>query len=140
MGYSPWCCRRVGHDSVTKSQQAMHGTPHHQHPTPSSMPTSCPFITKAFFYPRCEWQPSCLKSHRSFNFFPVIPSTHIRTSFHGSSVGKESACRSVGDPGSIPGSGRSPGEGDGSPLQYSCLENLMDRGLQSMGSQESDTT
>ena len=53
---------------------------------------------------------------------------HIRTSFPGSSVtGKESAC-SVGDPGSIPGSGRSPGEGDGSPLQYSCLENLMDRG------------
>ena len=106
----------------------MHGTPHRQHLTPSSMPTSCPFITKAFFYPRCEWQPSCLKSHRSFNFFPVTPSMHIRTSFPGSSVtGKESAC-SVGDPGSIPGSGRSPGEGDGSPLQYSCLENLMDRG------------
>ena len=34
----------------------------------------------------------------------------------------------VGDPGSIPGSGRSPGEGDGNPLQYSCLENPMDRG------------
>ena len=32
------------------------------------------------------------------------------------------------DPGSIPGSGRSPGEGSGSPLQYSCLENPMDRG------------
>ena len=34
---------------------------------------------------------------------------------------------SVGDAGSIPGSGRSPGGGDGNPLQYSCLENPMDR-------------
>ena len=38
---------------------------------------------------------------------------------------KESAYN-VGDPGSIPGQGRSPGEGDGNPLQYSCLENPMD--------------
>ena len=43
-----------------------------------------------------------------------------------SSVSKESAC-STGDPGSIPGLGRSPGEGNGNPLQYPCLENLMDR-------------
>ena len=43
------------------------------------------------------------------------------------SVGKESACN-AGDPGSIPGSGRSPGEGNGNPLRYSCLENPMDRG------------
>ena len=34
----------------------------------------------------------------------------------------------VGDPGSIPGSGRSPGEGNGNPLQYYCLENAMDGG------------
>ena len=34
----------------------------------------------------------------------------------------------AGDLGSIPGSGRSPGEGNGNPLQYSCLENPMDRG------------
>ena len=40
---------------------------------------------------------------------------------------KESACN-TGDQGSIPGSGRSPGEGKGYPLQYSCLENSMDRG------------
>ena len=45
--------------------------------------------------------------------------------------GKECACR-VGDPGLIPGSKRSPGEGNGYPLQYSCLENSMDRGA--MGS------
>ena len=41
--------------------------------------------------------------------------------------GKEYACN-AGDPGLIPGSGRSPGEGNGNPLQYSCLENPMDRG------------
>ena len=40
---------------------------------------------------------------------------------------KETAC-SVVDPGSIPGSGRSPGEGNGYSFQYSCLENSMDRG------------
>ena len=44
-----------------------------------------------------------------------------------SSDGKESAC-SAGDSGLIPGSGRSPGEGSGNPLQYSCLENSTDRG------------
>ena len=43
------------------------------------------------------------------------------------SAGKESACN-AGDTGSIPGSGRSPGEGNGSELQYSCLENSMDSG------------
>ena len=47
--------------------------------------------------------------------------------FPGGSDGKESACN-AGDPGSIPGSGRFPGEGNGYPLHYSCLENLMDRG------------
>ena len=47
--------------------------------------------------------------------------------FPGGSVGKESACN-AGDLGSISGSGRSPGEGKGNPLQCSCLENPMDRG------------
>ena len=47
--------------------------------------------------------------------------------FPGGSEVKASACN-IGDLGSIPGSGRSPGEGNGSPLQYSCLENPMDRG------------
>ena len=42
---------------------------------------------------------------------------------------KESSCN-TGAPGLIPGSGRSPGEGNGNPLQYSCLENYMDRGSQ----------
>ena len=57
--------------------------------------------------------------------------------FPGGSAGKESGCN-VGDLGLIAGLGRSPGEGKGYPLQYSCLENPMDRGgpggLQSMGS------
>ena len=44
-----------------------------------------------------------------------------RKGFPCSSVGKESACR-AGDLGSIPGLGRSPGEGNGNPLQYPCLE------------------
>ena len=47
--------------------------------------------------------------------------------FPGNSVGQESAC-SAGDPGSIPGSGRSPGEENGNPLQDSHLENPLDRG------------
>ena len=47
--------------------------------------------------------------------------------FPGGSDGKESAYN-VGDLGSIPGSERSPGEGSNNPLQYSCLENSMDRG------------
>ena len=61
--------------------------------------------------------------------------------FPGGSDGKTSAYN-VGDLGSIPGSGRPPGEGNGNPLQYSCLENPMDSPtekepgrLQSMGSQ-----
>ena len=59
------------------------------------------------------------------------------------SDGKESMC-SEGDPGSIPGSGRSPGEGNGNPLQYSCLGNPMDRGAWRTSvhevEKESDTT
>ena len=50
-----------------------------------------------------------------------------RHCFPCSSVGKESAC-STEDPGSIPGLGRSPGEGNGDLLQYPCPKNLMDRG------------
>ena len=64
--------------------------------------------------------------------------------FPGGSDSKESACN-AGDLGLIPGSGRSPGEGNGNPLQYSCLENSMDRGawwatVYAVGRKESDTT
>ena len=51
----------------------------------------------------------------------------VRHDFTGGSDGKASACN-VGDPGLIPGLGRSPGEGNGNPVQYSCLENSTDRG------------
>ena len=60
----------------------------------------------------------------------------------GSLDSKESACN-AGDPGSIPGSGRSPGEGNGNPLQHSCLENSMNKGAWKAtvhGVAESDTT
>ena len=67
----------------------------------------------------------------------------IKLGSPGGSDGKESAC-STGDPGSIPESGRSPGEGNGDPLQYSCLENSMDRGTWWVNGpwdhKESDTT
>ena len=60
-----------------------------------------------------------------FSFWPsslyIIGSSFIH------SDGKASACN-AGDPGSIPGSGRVPGEGNGKPLQYSCLKNAMDWG------------
>ena len=53
---------------------------------------------------------------------------HNNLRVSGSSTGKDSACN-TGDLGSIPGLGRSPGEEKGSPLQYSYLENSMDRGV-----------
>ena len=66
-------------------------------------------------------------------FFPPTYRTEVNycfsldlRGFPHSSVGKESAYN-AGDPGSIPGLGRSPGEGNGNPLQYSCLENSMER-------------
>ena len=52
----------------------------------------------------------------------AIASIYQQSGFPCGSEGKESACN-MGDPGSILGSGRSPGDGNGNPLQYSCLEN-----------------
>ena len=62
-------------------------------------------------------------------FFSPLPMLYLKTriNFPHSSLDKESAC-SVGDLSSIPGLGRSPREGNGNPLQCSCLENPMDRG------------
>ena len=66
-----------------------------------------------------------------------------KDSFPGGSEGKASACN-AGDLGSIPGLRRYPGEGNGNPLQYSCLQNPMDGEawcrLQSVGHKELDTT
>ena len=67
---------------------------------------------------------------------------YMQWGFPGVSEVKASACN-VGDLDLIPGSGRSPGEGNGNPFQYSCLENPMDRGTwwaTVHGVTESDTT
>ena len=67
----------------------------------------------------------------------------IYMGFPGGSESKGSACNTE-DPGSIPGLGRSSGEGNGNPLQYSCLENSMDKsslaGYSPQGHKESDMT
>ena len=57
----------------------------------------------------------------------IFHMARVLTGFPGGSDSKESACNAR-DPGSISGSGRSSGEGNGNPLQYSCLENSMDKG------------
>ena len=91
--------------------------------------------------------------HRSFLWLHIfsligilaLENLHFYKSFSwlpGGSGVKASALN-AGDLGSIPGSGRFPGEGNGNPLQYSCLENPLDGGaggLQSMGRKESHTT
>ena len=56
-----------------------------------------------------------------------LPLVLLTRGFHGGLDGKESVC-DVGDLGSIPWLGRHPGEGNGYPLQFSCLENSTDRG------------
>ena len=61
------------------------------------------------------------------NWIPQLVLSWYSGDFPGGSVGKESACN-VGDPSSIPGLGRSPGEGNGNSLQYFWLENFTDRG------------
>ena len=78
----------------------------------------------------------CLTSHQTRESARI----QILMGFPGGSDGKESACN-AGDQGLIPGSGRSPGEGNGNPLQYSCLENSMDRGAwRAKSHKELDTT
>ena len=62
------------------------------------------------------------------------PQESLMLGLPGGSDSKEPACR-AGDLGSIPGLGRCPGEGKGYPLQYSCLENSVERKIPSMGSQ-----
>ena len=63
----------------------------------------------------------------SFIYFSYLVFLHLAMGFPSGSDGKASVYN-AGDPGLIPGLGRSTGEGNGSPLQYSCLENPMDRG------------
>ena len=72
----------------------------------------------------CWWLIANLHHHKSSSL--TVKETFLRPYIPGSSDKKGSAYN-AGDLGSIPGSGRSPGEKNGYPLQYSCLENLMDR-------------
>ena len=82
-------------------------------------------------------------SSSSLSAIRVVSSAYLR--FPSGSDGKASACNAW-DPGSIPGSGRSPGEGNGNPLQYPCLKNSMNCCLRSLvgnspwSRKESDTT
>ena len=74
----------------------------------------------------------CIIKLLFYMFAVLVPYSHSDTrlqmqGFPGGSDGKEPVCN-VGDPGSIPGSVKSPGEGNGYPLQYSCLENSVDGG------------
>ena len=83
----------------------------------------------------CHWLPSCDAQEISQRLPYFL-------SFPGGSAGKESACN-AGDPSLIPGLERSPGEGNGYSLQYSCLKNSMDRGTWQgcpWGHKESDRT
>ena len=77
-------------------------------------------IYLGFHWSSGQWKPSLL-------LFFFCNTVFIKWGFPSSSDSKDSACN-TGDPASIPGSGRSPGEGNGKPLQYSGLENPMVRG------------
>ena len=69
-----------------------------------------------------------LQAQRDENWLSISSFYLIQVLLYGGSDGKASAYN-AGDLGSIPGSGRSPGEGNGNPLQYACPENPMDEGI-----------
>ena len=123
--------------SVMSDSLWPHGLQHTRLPCPSPTPRACsnscplslqchPTISSSVFP-----FSSCLQSFPASRSFPNELVLHIRWSnywnFPGGSDGKASAYN-AGDLGSIPGSGRSPGEGNGNPLQESCLEDPMDGG------------
>ena len=92
-------------------------------------------VSISFFLMQLYWvdyffsiniQLELLYSQKTYIGLGSIPVSDV--GFPSNSNDKESAC-SAGGLGSNPGSGRSPGEGNGNPLQYSCLENSMDRGV-----------
>ena len=81
--------------------------------------------SKCFSCVFCVVSP-CLDSSIFWGHISVFLSLTLLKDFPGGSDSKESACN-AGDPDSVPGLVRSPGEGNGNPLQYSCLETPMDR-------------
>ena len=81
-----------------------------------------------------------MEPERKTRVLPLLYKLKVKIQgFIAGSDGKESACN-VGDLGLIPGLGRSPGDGNGNPLQYSYLENSMDRGSSPWGHKEADTS
>ena len=78
------------------------------------------FLFFFFYYLHLDSWDQIIKSAN--DFCQLLISISLRMGFPGGSNGKESACK-AGNPGLIPGLGRSPGEGNGYPLQHSCLEN-----------------
>ena len=99
-------------------------------------------LKRVFSFPFFLPPPSFLFLCFFLPFFFFLLNIITITSFSGGSDGQESACK-AGDPGLIPGSERSLGEENGTPLQCSCLENPMDRGSWRVTLQvvaESDTT
>ena len=96
-------------------------------PTSASTLTSSDFDFSVLHGPVNQSQLNIIGYSPHFKILTHISIVICYTGFPGGSDGKESACNAV-DLGSKPGSGRSPGEGNGNPLQYSCLENPMDRG------------
>ena len=104
----------------------------------SGLPLPSPLIIHAVAKTKFCLYSLCRKYYRDFSGGPVVktpcfqcrgcgfePCFRELRGFLGGSAGKESTCNG-GDLGLIPGLGRSPGEGNGTPLQYSCLENPMD--------------
>ena len=94
-------------------------------PPNSLTPSSFQHETTCGLHRKCQKKPAS----RFDGMGHFVLGYHIisTTTDHSPRDGKESACNAE-DPGSIPGSGRSPGEGSGKPLQHSCLGNPMDRG------------
>ena len=104
-------------------------------PSPGDLPNSgiepaSPAFAGEFFTAEPSPKPQCDGSRKRSLWEVIVPwgrnLTNGISALGGAEV-KASACN-VGDLSSIPGSGRSPGEGNGNPLQYSCLENPKDRG------------
>ena len=75
----------------------------------------------------CAWNTIPTSVHIILMIFKFSSNVTLLKGFPGDSDSKESTCN-AGDLGLVPGFGRSAGEGNGNPLQYSCLENPMDRG------------
>ena len=106
----------VFHPSVFNFQNA------HAHVQPPSCFHSVQYNVNQLLHKERRFQVS-----QKGSLFHSVWLTGFPSGFPGDSDGKASAC-SAGDLGLIPGLGRSPGGGHGNPLQYSCLENPMDRG------------